>query len=69
MDAAIEPEVEKVALYARAGEPTHAARQLSSGRWTSKLGPEEDLEHSLEGLAGPAYGVVVQILKRPIPPT
>src|SRR5438309_904887 len=30
---------EKIALFALAGMPKHAARQLSSGRWTSKLGP------------------------------
>lgn len=34
----MEASVEKVALFADAeGFPTHAARQLPSGRWTSKL--------------------------------
>src|SRR5947207_11785370 len=37
---------EKVALYVGpAGRPTHAARQLASGAWTSKLGRLEDVEH------------------------
>ena len=31
----LEPGYEKVALYARGGEWTHAARQVESGRWTS----------------------------------
>jgi len=45
--------------------PTHAARQLENGRWTSKLGELEDIEHDLHHLASGAYGAVVQILKRP----
>jgi hypothetical protein len=63
----VEPGYEKVALYALAGLPKHAARQLPGGRWTSKLGPLEDVEHALEGLIGTWYGNVVQILKRPLP--
>jgi hypothetical protein len=59
---------ERVALYASAdGVPTHAARQLPDGRWTSKLGRREDVEHGLRDLEGSAYGTVVQIVKRPIP--
>src|SRR4051812_33981478 len=38
-DATLEPDYEKIAFYAsRGGIPTHAARQLPDGRWTSKLG-------------------------------
>ena len=38
-DEALEPGFEKVALFAdAAGMPSHAARQLPSGAWTSKLG-------------------------------
>src|ERR1700691_3137506 len=29
---------EKIAIYARSGTPTHAARQLSNGNWASKIG-------------------------------
>jgi len=37
-DPSREEGVEKVALYADAtGRPTHAARQLPNGKWTSKL--------------------------------
>ena len=63
--ADLEPTKEKVALYARGGTPTHAARQLNNGKWTSKLGPSLDVEHStLDALAGGAYGQVVAILSR-----
>jgi hypothetical protein len=42
-DAAL-PGVEKTALFVDLnGVPTHAARQLPSGRWTSKLGVLEDI--------------------------
>lgn len=66
-DDTLEPGFEKVALFALAGAPKHAARQLPSGRWTSKLGELEDVEHELSGLNGVWYGSVVQILKRPRP--
>ena len=59
-----EPGFEKVALFARESVPTHAARQLPGGRWTSKLGRREDIEHDLHALSGEVYGAVVQILKR-----
>jgi hypothetical protein len=70
--AGAEPEsgFEKVALFAGAhGVPTHAARQLPSGRWTSKLGELEDIEHALHDLTGLVYGSVVLVLKRPLPVT
>jgi hypothetical protein len=67
-----EPEAgfEKVALFAKDGTlPTHAARQLPSGRWTSKLGLLEDIEHGLHDLEGTEYGKVVLIMKRAIEAT
>lgn len=58
---------EKIAIYATPdGEPTHAARQLPNGKWTSKLGRWEDIEHELDGLTSEMYGSVKQILKRSI---
>lgn len=57
-------------IVSHRGEPTHAARQLPSGAWTSKLGEWEDIEHdTLEALEGSegrgeAYGRVALILKR-----
>ena len=60
-----EPGFERVALFARNGIPTHAARQLPSGRWTSKLGFREDIEHDLHAVNGGVYGTIILILKRP----
>jgi hypothetical protein len=64
---ALEPGIEKVAIYADADSvPTHAARQLASGSWTSKLGQQVDIEHTtLAALEGGIYGQVVQIMCRP----
>jgi hypothetical protein len=57
---------EKVAIYCISGVPKHMARQLSSGRWTSKLGPQWDIcHHTLNGLTGAIYGIPAQIMKRP----
>ncbi|MDB9398207.1 DUF7689 domain-containing protein [Microcystis aeruginosa] len=39
--------VEKIAIYTIDGRPSHACRQLNSGRWTSKIGVREDVEHEL----------------------
>jgi hypothetical protein len=66
--AEVEASHEKIALFAdTAGLPTHAARQLPSGRWTSKLGTAEDIEHELRDLEGALYGAVVVIMRRPVP--
>ncbi|MDQ2810066.1 MAG: hypothetical protein M3Z04_24580 [Chloroflexota bacterium] len=66
-DSKLEAGFEKVALYAHAnGTASHAARQLASGVWTSKLGIYEDITHNtLEALEGDVYGTVAQILRRP----
>lgn len=41
-----EPYFEKVALYTLNGVPTHAARELDTGEWTSKLGGLQDIAHT-----------------------
>jgi hypothetical protein len=64
-DGGLEPDVEKVAIYALNGQPKHAARQLPSGSWSSKLGKNIDIEHSLAGLNGTRYGLVVAFVSRP----
>jgi hypothetical protein len=66
-EGALEEGFEKVAIYAMGDAPKHAARQLANGRWSSKLGQEVDIEHVLEGVAGPLYGIPVCFLKRPRP--
>lgn len=64
-DDSLEPGFEKVAIFADpVGVPTHAARQLPTGRWTSKLGGAEDVEHELRALEGAIYGTVVLFMKR-----
>ncbi len=64
---------EKVALYVatittaerRKGDPTHMARQLPCGNWSSKLGQAWDIRHDkLEGVGGKEYGEVKQVLRR-----
>lgn len=65
-DGESEAGFEKVAVYARHGVPTHVARQLADGRWTSKLGRGETVSHATPGgVEGPVYGAVVAYLRRP----
>ena len=61
----LEPGYEKVAIYLLDDIPTHAARQLPTGKWTSKLGLSIDIEHdSPEVLNGPTYGSAAIFMKR-----
>lgn len=60
----LEADVEKIAIFAIMGKPTHAARQLRSGKWTSKLGREEDISHRLRALEGPLYGEATIFMSR-----
>ena len=64
--AEIEDEFEKVALFANyRNKPTHAARSLLDGSWTSKLREGEDIRHpTLFALEGRRYGKAVVFLKR-----
>lgn len=56
---------DKIALYVDSyNMPTHAARQLRSGNWTSKLGKSHDIEHSLMCLEGQRYGSVKFFFKK-----
>lgn len=65
-DDSLELFYEKIAIYAStAGVPTHAARQLHTGRWTSKLGQLEDIEHSSpDALVSNRYGSPALIMRR-----
>jgi hypothetical protein len=62
----LEQGFEKVVLYALSGGYTHAARQLSQGAWTSKLGNDDDIEHDTpDAVAGGIYGEIALFMKRP----
>jgi hypothetical protein len=65
-DSAWEPGFKKVAIYkSEGGYFTHAARQLPDGRWTSKLGKGQDIEHdTLASLTGSLYGTIAQIMRK-----
>jgi len=64
-DGNLEEGVEKVVIYLRQGVPTHMARQLASGAWTSKLGDAWDIGHLLPTeVGGRIYGDAVQYLSR-----
>lgn len=57
---------EKIAIYIDSNNtPTHAARQLPSGLWTSKLGNYIDISHKIDGVSGPEYGEITVFMKRP----
>lgn len=66
-EAELESSFEKVAIFVGLDAvPAHAARQLGSGTWTSKLGVQVDIMHgTLECMEGDLYVSVVQIKKRP----
>ena len=56
---------EKIAIFTgESGKPTHAARQLNFGIWTSKLGKLYDIEHEVEGVTGLEYGHIAVCMKR-----
>jgi len=65
-DGILDVRYEKIALYVDShGTPTHAARQLEGGAWTSKLGGDADIEHSSPGgLEDSDYGAVAAYLQR-----
>jgi len=68
-DVELEAGFDKVVIYIKGREVTHAARQLPNGKWTSKLGSDDDIEHdNLSDIAGGDYGEPARYLKRPITP-
>jgi hypothetical protein len=71
-DNSLETGLEKVAIFGKTNPadgsviPTHAALQLKSGEWTSKLGALEDICHkTLEAAEGPLYGKALYYMSRP----
>lgn len=63
---ALEPGVEKVVIYARGGQWTHIARQLPTGKWTCKLGPDEDIEHDNPECLTGHYGPIHCFMRRTV---
>ena len=61
------PDSRRWASYCSGFTYTHAARQLPTGKWTSKLGKGKDIEHDTpEDVAGGLYGELQEIMKRPL---
>ncbi|MDR2632119.1 MAG: hypothetical protein LBC51_00660 [Treponema sp.] len=61
----LEEGYQKIIIYMKDGNPTHASRQLKNGKWTSKLGANVDIEHDCpEVLNGPVYGIATIIMRR-----
>jgi len=65
-DSSLEEGLKKIAIYSKNDLPTHAARQLPDGLWTSKLGTEHDVSHTIEGMSDGYYGNVAVIMKKKI---
>lgn len=64
-DETLDANKQKVAIFVdQSGKPSHAARQLEEGGWTSKLGEFVDISHELAALEGGLYGRVAVILAR-----
>jgi hypothetical protein len=68
-DGSLETGLEKIAIYGLGQTglevPTHAALQLESGEWTSKLGPFEDVRHkTIHAVNGPIYGKPICYMSR-----
>ncbi len=65
-DDSLEEGFLKVAIFEKEGMPKHAARQLPDGSWTSKLGMDIDISHSIKGMNGGFYGDATTFLKRSV---
>jgi len=63
-DDSSEEGFQKIAIFAKAGKPTHASRQMSDGMWTSKLGDEHDVSHTLQSMADGFYGNVAILMRK-----
>ncbi len=62
----LEAGFEKIVFFVKQQKPTHAARQLPDGTWTSKLGRYVDIMHpSLDHISGKEYGYPLVVMARP----
>jgi hypothetical protein len=63
----LESGCQKIAINGDEYGYTHAAKQLESGHWSSKLGKLQDIEHkNLSALTEGDYGEAKQILRKKI---
>jgi hypothetical protein len=61
----LEIDFEKIAIFGDSfSNPTHAARQLENGFWTSKLGQSFDVTHTIFSMEDGHYGNVLVYMKR-----
>ncbi|MFM9909954.1 MAG: hypothetical protein ACKVOW_11420 [Chitinophagaceae bacterium] len=61
----LEEHYQKIAIYTdKFGKPTHAARQLENGFWTSKLGQHFDVTHTIFSMQDGSYGNVALFMQR-----
>jgi hypothetical protein len=66
LDGSLEHGIEKIAIYTDGPEYTHAARQVQSGKWTSKMEAGALIQHDTpQDLEGPAYGKATKYMQRP----
>lgn len=63
-NASLEDGYTKIAIFEKSEKPTHAARQLNNGLWTSKLGQYKDVSHTIESMNGGDYGTASVFLKK-----
>jgi hypothetical protein len=56
---------DKIAIYCDIkGEPKHASKQLSDGKWSSKLGRMEDVSHTVFSMSDGFYGNITTYMER-----
>ena len=68
-DGALEAGFQRIVIFVHPdGQPTHAALQLETGKWSSKLGRCEDIEHDsehdVEGSCNYCYGYARIYMRR-----
>lgn len=63
----VEEGFEKICIYSKNGIFSHVSRQLKDGRWASKMGNYEDIEHlSVFDVNGEGYGAPEVYMKKEI---
>jgi hypothetical protein len=64
-NADFDDKYEKIAIYGLEDEFLHVAIQLQNGKWSSKIGEYEDIEHnSLKAVGGGRYGYPIIFMQR-----